>query len=196
MQRHNSTKVLRILTYCIVSQCSHTSILIMTNIHYSQRNFMRLSSETDCDNKLHRNLHIVAFEDSMQWNYQLIHKTTLMYTRYIMLLNNKLRVLMRHPSVVSVVKLIRQLWAGHFTWCNLQNLCHTNCCLFLIYRGADRSLARPTSLSIVFSVQGRGGSPTGPDPENRVGNQDIWSPGRPVSSGLQMPGETFPSWPG
>ena len=34
-----------------------------------------------------------------------------------------------------------------------------------------------------------GGSPTGPDPENRVGDQDIRSPGRPVSSGLQVPGE-------
>jgi len=32
-------------------------------------------------------------------------------------------------------------------------------------------------------------SPTGPDPENRVGDQDIGSPGRPVSSGLQVPGE-------
>ena len=29
----------------------------------------------------------------------------------------------------------------------------------------------------------------GPDPENRVGNQDTGSPGRPVSSGLQVPGE-------
>jgi len=37
-------------------------------------------------------------------------------------------------------------------------------------------------LSIVFSVQGTGGSPTGPDPENRVGDQDIGNPGRPVSS--------------
>ena len=44
-------------------------------------------------------------------------------------------------------------------------------------------------LSIVFSVQGTGGSPMGPDPENRVGDQDIGSPGRPVSSGLQVPGE-------
>ena len=41
----------------------------------------------------------------------------------------------------------------------------------------------------VFSVQGTGGSPTGPDPENRVGDQDIGSPGRPVSSVLQVPGE-------
>jgi len=40
-----------------------------------------------------------------------------------------------------------------------------------------------------FSVQGTGGSPTGPDPENRVGDQDTGSPGRPVSCGLQVPGE-------
>jgi len=38
-----------------------------------------------------------------------------------------------------------------------------------------------------FSVQRTDGSPTGPDPENRVGDQDIGSPGRPVSSGLQCP---------
>jgi len=44
-------------------------------------------------------------------------------------------------------------------------------------------------LLIVFSVQGTGGSPTGLDPENRVVDQDIGSPGRPVSSGLQLPGE-------
>jgi hypothetical protein len=55
--------------------------------------------------------------------------------------------------------------------------------------------------SIVFSVQGTGGSPTGPDPENRVGYQDTGSPGRSVSSGLQVPGEpghcrarTRPPW--
>ena len=40
-----------------------------------------------------------------------------------------------------------------------------------------------------FSVQGKGGSPEGPDPENRVGDQDTGSPGRPVSSGLQVPSE-------
>jgi hypothetical protein len=51
-------------------------------------------------------------------------------------------------------------------------------------------------LSIVFLVHGTGGNPTGPDPENRVGNQDTGSPGRPVSSGLQVPGEPFPSWSG
>ena len=43
--------------------------------------------------------------------------------------------------------------------------------------------------SIVFSVQGTGGSPTGPDPENRVSDQETGSPGRPVYSGLQVPGE-------
>jgi len=29
----------------------------------------------------------------------------------------------------------------------------------------------------------------GPDPENKVGDQDTGSPGRPVSSGLQVLGE-------
>ena len=47
-------------------------------------------------------------------------------------------------------------------------------------------------LSIVFSVQGAGGSLTGPDPENRMGNQDIGRPGRPLSSGLQVSGEPGP----
>ena len=45
-------------------------------------------------------------------------------------------------------------------------------------------------LLIVFSVQGTGGSPTGSDPENRVGDQDIGSSDRPVLSELQVPGET------
>ena len=40
-----------------------------------------------------------------------------------------------------------------------------------------------------ISVQGTGGSSTGPDPENRVGDDDIGSPSRQVSSGLQVPGE-------
>jgi len=40
-----------------------------------------------------------------------------------------------------------------------------------------------------FSVQGTGGSPKGPDPENRVGDQDTGSPSRQISSGLQVPGE-------
>jgi hypothetical protein len=64
------------------------------------------------------------------------------------------------------------------------------------YNGAVKSLVRPTSLSIVFSVQGTGGSPMGPDPENRVGDQDNGSPGRPVSSGLEVAGEPLPSWSG
>jgi len=53
----------------------------------------------------------------------------------------------------------------------------------------------------LFLVQGTGGSPTGPDPENRLGDQDIGSPGRPVSCGLQVSGEpghcrarTRPRW--
>ena len=45
------------------------------------------------------------------------------------------------------------------------------------------------NFQLFISVQGIGESPTGPDPENRVGDQDIGSPGRPISSGLQMPGE-------
>ena len=56
------------------------------------------------------------------------------------------------------------------------------------------------TFQLFFSVQGTGGSPKGPDPENRVCDHDIGSPGRPVSSGLQVPGEpghcarTRPSW--
>jgi len=56
-------------------------------------------------------------------------------------------------------------------------------------------------LSSVYLVKGTGGGPTGPDPENRVVDQDIGSPGRPVSSRLQVPGElghcrarTRPPW--
>ena len=44
-------------------------------------------------------------------------------------------------------------------------------------------------ISIVFSVQGTGGSPTGPDPENRVGDQDSGSSGSAVPSEMQLPGE-------
>jgi len=57
------------------------------------------------------------------------------------------------------------------------------------------------NFQLFFSVQGTGGSLTGPDLENRVGDQDIGSPGRPVSSGLQVPSErghcrarTRPPW--
>jgi len=42
-------------------------------------------------------------------------------------------------------------------------------------------------LSIVLSVQGTGGSPTGTDPENTVGHQDIGSLGRPVFLGCNCP---------
>ena len=45
------------------------------------------------------------------------------------------------------------------------------------------------TFQLLFSVQRTGGSPMGPDPENRVGDQDIGSPGRPVPSRLQVPGE-------
>jgi len=45
------------------------------------------------------------------------------------------------------------------------------------------------TFQLFFSAQETGGSPTGPDPEHRVGDQDIGSTGRPVSSGLQVPGE-------
>jgi len=45
------------------------------------------------------------------------------------------------------------------------------------------------TFQLLFSVQGTGGSPMGTDPENRVGDQDTGSPGRPVFSGLQVPGE-------
>ena len=38
-------------------------------------------------------------------------------------------------------------------------------------------------------MQGTGGSPMWPDPENRLGDQDTGSPCRPVSSGLQVPSE-------
>ena len=45
-------------------------------------------------------------------------------------------------------------------------------------------------LSMVLSVQRTGGSQTGPDPKNRVGDEDTGSPGRPVSSGLKVHGES------
>ena len=43
--------------------------------------------------------------------------------------------------------------------------------------------------SVLFSLKETGGSPTGPDPGNMVGDQDIGSLGTPVSSGLQVPGD-------
>ena len=57
------------------------------------------------------------------------------------------------------------------------------------------------NFQLFFSVKGRGGSPTGPDTEKGVGDQDTGSPGRSVSSGLQVSGEpghccvrTRPPW--
>ena len=46
-----------------------------------------------------------------------------------------------------------------------------------------------TIFQLFFSVEGTGGSPTGSDPENRLGDQENGSPGRPVSSVLQVTGE-------
>jgi len=48
----------------------------------------------------------------------------------------------------------------------------------------DLGVGRKMANFNFFSVQGTGGSPTGPNPENRLGDQDIGSPGRPVSSEL------------
>jgi hypothetical protein len=45
------------------------------------------------------------------------------------------------------------------------------------------------NLQLFCSVQGTGSCPTGPNPENKVGDQDTGSPSRLVSSGLPMPGE-------
>ena len=45
------------------------------------------------------------------------------------------------------------------------------------------------TFQLFFSVQGTGGSPKVPDLENRVGDEEVGSPGRPLSSGLQVPGE-------
>jgi len=42
-------------------------------------------------------------------------------------------------------------------------------------------------LSIVFSVQGTGGSPTGPDAENRVGDQEAGSQDMPFLLGCKYP---------
>ena len=56
-------------------------------------------------------------------------------------------------------------------------------------------------LAIVFSVQAGGRSRKGQDPEKRVHDQETGSPGRPVPTGLQVPGglglcraRSRPSW--
>ena len=42
------------------------------------------------------------------------------------------------------------------------------------------------TFQLLFLVQRTGGSPTGSDQENRVGNQDTGRPGRSFPSGLQV----------
>jgi hypothetical protein len=43
------------------------------------------------------------------------------------------------------------------------------------------------TFQLCFSVQGTGGSQTESDPDNRVADQGIGSPGRPVSLGYKCP---------
>jgi len=45
------------------------------------------------------------------------------------------------------------------------------------------------TVQLFFSVQGTCGIQTRPDPQKRVGGQDIGSPGRPVPCGLLVPDE-------
>jgi hypothetical protein len=45
------------------------------------------------------------------------------------------------------------------------------------------------TFKLLFSFHGKSSRPTGPDPENRVRDQDTENSGRPVSSGMQVPGE-------
>jgi hypothetical protein len=51
------------------------------------------------------------------------------------------------------------------------------------------TVAMTSVLDEKWWVQGTGSSVTGLDPENRVGDEENGSPGRPVSSGLQVPNE-------
>ena len=59
-----------------------------------------------------------------------------------------------------------------------------------VFRGSNdlRVGRKMAKFQFLFSVQGTG--PMGSDPENRVGEQDTGGPGRPVSSGLQVPVES------
>jgi len=94
------------------------------------------------------------------------------------------------------------IYSTYSPWSSIHFLAH--CYNFCKSLKKNRKVVRPTrsppqqwpprrmkngDLSINFSVQGAGGSPMGPDPENRVDYQDTVSPGRPVSSGLQVPDE-------
>jgi hypothetical protein len=109
-----------------------------------------------------------------------------MDTRYSLCLPNQQLCVVSHGIIAKPVVIVGKLLKK-----SCQNQLDIGVCL--TYPG---SLARPASLSIVFSVQGTGGSPMEPDPENRVGDQDIGIPGTPISSGLQVPSELFPSWLG
>ena len=100
------------------------------------------------------------------------------------------------------------IYSTHFPRSSIYFL--VRCSKFASHLKKIQKFVRPTrsplrrkngDLSNDVSVQGTGGSPTAPDPENRVGDQDIGSPGRPVSSGLQVsvePGHccarTRPPW--
>ena len=72
-----------------------------------------------------------------------------------------------------------------------------------VLRGSNdlRVRRKMATFQFFFLVQGTGGSPTGRDPENRVGDQDFGSSSRSVSSEMQAPGEpghwharTRPPW--
>jgi hypothetical protein len=64
-----------------------------------------------------------------------------------------------------------------------------------IYQGADKPLAQPTSLSVVFSVQRTGGCPTGPDLEYRVGDQTLETQVDQFLLGCKCPVSCFlPGW--
>ena len=56
-------------------------------------------------------------------------------------------------------------------------------------RGSNDLRVGRKMATFCFFSPGTGGIPKGSNPENRVGDKDIGSPGRPVSSGLQVPGE-------
>jgi hypothetical protein len=65
----------------------------------------------------------------------------------------------------------------------------------------DLRVGRKTETFFRFSVHGKGGSTTGPDPENRMSDQDIGTPDSPDSSGVLVPGDpghcrarTRPPW--
>ena len=56
-------------------------------------------------------------------------------------------------------------------------------------RNDFRVWRKMAAFQLFFLVQRTGGSPMGPNPENRVGDQNTGSSDRPVSSGLKVLGE-------